>query len=94
MIQLAFNAKTIPRTTTREQWRAIDRWRRVAERKLREEMQRRVKNIMVYGTSHPEIYRRNLLDEIINPPIMTFPPPEEAEPKIGPRKVCDIWGDA
>ncbi|SDL08463.1 hypothetical protein SAMN05428953_12682 [Mesorhizobium muleiense] len=75
MIHLLFNADAIPRTTTREQWREIDRWRRVTERTLRAERERQIASIITYGTSHPEIVR-DFIEKAINPPIMMYPKPK------------------
>lgn len=72
MIRLLFNAAAIPRTTTREQWREIDRWRRVTERTLRAERDRQIANMITYGTSHPELLG-DFIDRAINPPIMVYP---------------------
>lgn len=63
MIALVFNARAIPRTTTRQQWREIDRWRRMSEAVLRAELrlrrpeiERRLENLALYGTTHPEVW--------------------------------------
>lgn len=60
---LEINPAMIPRTTTREQWREIDRWRRVSEQKITGEINSRAENAMIYGTSHPEIYQHPMSDE-------------------------------
>jgi hypothetical protein len=75
MIQLLFNADAIPRSTTREQWREIDRWRRVTVRTLRDKMDRQLANAIAYGTSHPELLG-DFIDRAVNPPIMIYPPLE------------------
>lgn len=63
MIQLVYVVDLIPRTTTRQQWREIDRARRAAERAIRAEMdrtrpefERRLANLAIYGTTHPEAF--------------------------------------
>ncbi len=63
MIHLAFNARAIPRTTTRQQWREIDRARRTWERAIRAELkrarpetERRLANLFAFGTTHPEAF--------------------------------------
>lgn len=75
MITLIFRADAIPRTTTREQWREIHRWKRETEKKLREAAELRMRNLAAFGTTHPELLR-GYMDEIINPPVMYYPPLE------------------
>lgn len=86
MIRLIFNSKAIPRTTTRDEWRKIYRWRRVTERELREAMQMKLENVAIYGTSHPEILR-DFIDRAVNPPVMFYPPLEPEHFSVGPGRV-------
>lgn len=69
MLRLSFNPAALPRTTTREQWRAIWRWKRETEKAFRREHDQRVQNLIAYGNTHPEIFK-SLADELINPPIL------------------------
>ena len=55
-MMLEFNNYTLPRTITREQWRLLDRWRRKCDRAFVAEMSSRFKNLVVFGTTHPEIF--------------------------------------
>lgn len=77
MTQLIFDRDRIPRTTTRAEWRAIDRWRRVTERQLREDVQKAVDNLVLFGTTHPDLFKKRA-DElalfISFPPVMMYPP--------------------
>lgn len=70
---LVFNHEAIPRTTTREQWREIDRWRRTTQKRLRFLAQERAKNLATLGITDLE-YRTRLANEIVNPPV--YPPPK------------------
>jgi hypothetical protein len=67
-MMLYFVPKTLPRTMTRAQWKEADRWRRMTEKKLRDQMAERIANALLFGTSHPE-----LLDSIVNPPLLIHP---------------------
>ncbi len=75
VIKLVFDRQAIPRSTTREAWRVIWRWKRVTEKKMREqeaEFSRMYSNMLIYGTSHPEILR-GMENKMMNPPIMLYP---------------------
>jgi len=65
MLQLYFNPQKFPRTITREEWREIWRWKRITEKKLREEMSRQLANLATYGITHPEY-----LERFVNPPLL------------------------
>lgn len=63
MIRLIVSQAAIPRTTTRQQWRELERGRRMMERVIRAEIEqqspeieRRFDNLALFGTSHPEIF--------------------------------------
>lgn len=75
-LRLSFNPGMIPRTTTRDEWRAMWRWKRETEKALRREHDQRVQNIVAYGNTHPEIFK-SLADDIVNPPLMVRAWPDE-----------------
>lgn len=68
-LRLLFNPSSIPRTTTREEWHEMWRWKREAEKIIRAELDERTRNLAIYGTTHPEIYK-TVLDELVNPPLL------------------------
>lgn len=73
MIRLIFQPERIPRTTTRAQWREIDRWRRVTEKRLRgwrEEQSREIGQIALAG--HRDLAAR-MAERLINPAVMIYP---------------------
>lgn len=45
------------RTWTKAQWREVHRWLRLVNWELQAEVAKRMSNLLVYGTSHPEIFR-------------------------------------
>lgn len=64
-LALHFVPNKFPRTITRREWKEIWRWKRLAQKQLAEETEKRMLNFILYGTSHPE-----LLDDLINPPLL------------------------
>lgn len=83
-MKLIFQSDRIPRSTTRTQWRAIDRWRRLCEAQLRdiEDGQRATladlaADIdMIQNRTRRAAYsaiRAQLTDRIINPPVVVYP---------------------
>ena len=69
---LVFDPTKLPRTMTRDEWREVHRWRRIADRRLRAETERRLVNMICYSTSHPEIWA-GFASEVIDPPILIGP---------------------
>lgn len=60
-MKLAFDPRVLPRSISRSQWRDLDRWRRLTQMAinqnlpdLQEEFMARMNNVMIYGTSYPE----------------------------------------
>lgn len=49
------NLTKLSRTITRKEWKKVWRWKRVTEKVLKRELQKRMDNLSVYGTTHPEI---------------------------------------
>ena len=57
MIRLDFDPSKISRNITRQQWREIDRWLRTCAREIEKKTTTRMANMLIYGTSQPEIYK-------------------------------------
>jgi hypothetical protein len=72
MTLLFFNAKSLPRTISKNEWRKIDRWRRQTQKILAAETRRQIENLGTFGATHPE-YARDMMDKIINPPLLVDP---------------------
>jgi hypothetical protein len=62
---LLFDPAKFPRTITRKEWKEIWRWKRMATKELKKELEKRMHNALLYGSSHPELW-----DSIINPPLL------------------------
>lgn len=70
MIALHFVPTKFSRSTTRAQWREIDRWRRVMQKKLGEETQRQINDFVVFGSTMLPRAREDLLYRMTNPPLL------------------------
>ena len=55
---LRFNPKSLPRSMTRQQWQAAYRWLRESDKRLKAEMDQRLDDMTLFGTSQPDIYER------------------------------------
>ena len=44
------------RTMTRREWKEAYRWLRIASHLVEAELQERFDNLVIYGTTHPEMY--------------------------------------
>ena len=78
MTRLVFNADKIARTTTRSEWREIDRWRRVTQRELSKHdaamiamLREPLSDLAAFGQAQ---MRADVIQSIVNPPIMVYPP--------------------
>lgn len=72
MLAIMLDIRRFPRSMSRKEWREIDRWRRVTQRRINEETARQLYNLGAYGTTHPEIYR-DVMERIVNPPMLMGP---------------------
>lgn len=81
-MRLIFQPERIPRTTTRAEWRRLDRSRRVLQKRLAADAERlraivreASEQIALYGQSSIMTYQQR--DEIfmclVNPPLVVFP---------------------
>ena len=73
MLVLAFNQSTLPRSMTRQEWREVDRWRRVTQKVLAEQARKRVDNLIAFGSSMPSWQRKDLIDRLVNPTLLLGP---------------------
>lgn len=64
--RLVFDQGRIPRTTTRAEWRKIDRWRRTTMRTIRESEEGLRNGLVAFGSV-------KIAERLINPPIMIYP---------------------
>jgi hypothetical protein len=49
------------------------RWKRVTEKKLKEEVEKQFNFLRTYGTTMPDYQKKDLLDKLINPPLVLGP---------------------
>jgi hypothetical protein len=72
-LKLLFVPEKIPRTITRKEWYEMWRWKRVTEKKLKEEVEKQFNFLRTYGTTMPDYQKKDLLDKLINPPLVLGP---------------------
>jgi hypothetical protein len=79
-MKLYFDPAKVKRTTTRQEWKEMHRWCRLATKELakhEDELVRRVAemqtDLMLFGHA-----RIDIMDELINPPLLLGPGMEEA----------------
>lgn len=73
MVSLYWNPSKVPRTLTREQWKECYRWVRITRKRLREELQKQQQFLATYGTTMPQIIKNDILDKMVNPPLLLGP---------------------
>ena len=69
---LIFNANKISRSMSKSEWHKCWRWKRVTEKQLRAGVEAKLKVIRDVPDL-PESYRRDIISEITNPPVVIFP---------------------
>ena len=69
---LLFDINKVPRSTTRAEWREMDRWRRSTEARLRAERYKQLKSMTLFATTHPDEAMK-IAEHIINPPLLLNP---------------------
>ena len=73
-MQLYFVPTKLPRTMSRKEWKECDRWRRVTQKKLAEEMQKKIDMLATFGTTELEQrMKRDIINEAIYPPLLLGP---------------------
>ena len=70
MLSLYFIPAKFPRTIKRAEWYEIWRWKRVTQKRLIEELETQRLMLSVYGATMPDYVRRNIIDNMINPPLL------------------------
>lgn len=70
MLKLHFDQAAISRSTSREEWYKLWRWKRVVEKQLARSIEERIRLLQVYGTDMPEYMRKDMIEELINPPLL------------------------
>lgn len=70
---LVFNQASLPRTITKQQWKEIWRWKRVTEQRLKKSIEEQIALLSIYGTTMPKHIRNDMIDVIVNPPLMIYP---------------------
>lgn len=68
MVRLYFDSTKFDRSIGRKEWEEIWRWKRITEKKLSKALQQQIDNLVVFGTTHPELCQ-DLIDKIINRPL-------------------------
>lgn len=70
---LVFDITKIPRSTTREEWIELHRWRRLAQKRIEEAIRAKLEMLLstrddfsAFGTA----IRRDIMDNLINPPLL------------------------
>jgi hypothetical protein len=73
MLQLLFDQTRLPRTMKRDDWKAVDRWRRVTKKVLERHTSQLTVAYILYGNMMSERQRAEVLDKMINPPLLVLP---------------------
>ena len=67
-MQLVFDQRRIPRSTTRKEWREMDRWRRNAQRRIRERVEAQTAAFQVFGVNSRQ--GEEFMERLIRPPVL------------------------
>lgn len=89
---LVFEPKRLSRSTTRQQWQEIWRWKRLIEQRLKKSIEEQVALLSIYSSSMPATIREERIDVIVNPPIFIYPslPPQFQDVDLRPGGVYYI----
>lgn len=79
-MMLVFNPERLSRSITRDEWRDIWRWKRVTEKQLRKSVEEQIGLLVAYGNNMPQKIRRDIIDVVVNPPLLMYPFPEDGQP--------------
>lgn len=74
-MMLVFNPERLSRSITRDEWRDIWRWKRVTEKQLRKSVEEQIGLLVAYGNNMPQKIRRDIIDVVVNPPLLMYPDP-------------------
>lgn len=72
-MKLYFNILTIPRTITREEWKRLWQWKRITEKDLQLQEEKKVNMLRRYGDVMPLETKSRMIDEMVNPPLLLGP---------------------
>lgn len=72
-LQLYFVPSKVPRTITRKEWYDCWRWLRITRKKLAEQLEQERMMLSVYGTTMLPEAKRDLMEKMINPPLLLGP---------------------
>jgi hypothetical protein len=73
VVRLYFDPRMLPRTMTRDEWRALDRWRRLIRKELAQQLEARREMIARLITDVSIFGRAAVLDDMVNPPLLLGP---------------------
>lgn len=74
---LVFNPERLSRSINRKEWKEIWRWKRVTEKQLAKSISEKIQLLATYGTTMPEYMRKDMVDVIVNPPVLMYPFPKD-----------------
>lgn len=77
---LVFNPSRLSRSITRKEWNEIWRWKRVTEKQLKKSIEEQIGLLVAYGTTMPEYVRKDMIDVVVNPPLLIYPFPKDDRP--------------
>lgn len=77
---LVFNPSRLSRSINRKEWKEIWRWKRVTEKQLAKSVEEQIGLLVAYGTTMPEYMRKDMIDVIVNPPLLMYPLPKDNQP--------------
>ncbi len=75
-MNLIFNATSLSRAITRAEWKEIWRWKRLTEKRMKKSVEEQIALLVAFGTTMPKHIRSDMVDTIINPPLMIYPDPK------------------
>lgn len=71
-MELVFDYRRIPRSTTRAEWIEIWRWKRVTQHQLKRSLAEQIA-LLVTHQNMPSTIRADMIDCIVNPPLVIYP---------------------
>lgn len=77
---LVFNPERLSRSINRKEWKEIWRWKRVTEKQLKRSIEEQIGLLVAYGSTMPQYIRKDMVDVVVNPPLLVYPFPENDQP--------------
>lgn len=87
---LVFNQASLPRTITQQQWKEIWRWKRVTEQRLKKSIEEQIALLSIYGTTMPKHVRNDMINVIVNPPLMIYPDTKFVDMDLRPGAISYV----